>query len=95
MATIDLNLYLTIEDAAKAVGCSRRALYRAIARIGREEVCVSVLGRSLVKKSAVAEIKKHYYPHTSAARKAMAKEWGAAGGRRKAANARKASKSRA
>ncbi len=94
MTKISLNLddYMTVQEAREAIGCSPRAIWRAIARAGRERVVVEILGRTLVKKASLDEIKAHYYPYYSEAHQAMVKEWGRRGGTQKGINAKKAAR---
>lgn len=85
---INLADYLTIQQAAEAMGTNRRAVHRAIAR-AREaghEVVESVLGRSLIHKANLATLKGFYFPIYGENHQAMVREWGRRGGATKAAN---------
>jgi len=95
MKSLDLADFLTIAEARAALGCGQRAIYRIIDRAGRESVCVEILGRTLIKKSALKTLKAHYYPYYSEAHQAMVKEWGRRGGTQKAVNARRGGRRRA
>lgn len=90
---IETKDFLTVPEAMAAVGCSRRALYRALDRATEAGVSTTqeVLGRRLILRAAVPAIKAHYYPAGSDKRSKAAKVWGAAGGATKAANRRRAS----
>ena len=82
--------YLTVAEAMAELGCSRRGLYRCIDRVGEDVACATVLGKRVILRSKLPLLKEHYYPHYSDAHQAMVKQWGAAGGKAKAANARAA-----
>jgi hypothetical protein len=86
MNTIDLDQYLTRDQACKALGCSVRTLWRTLDRAGRDEVCVTLFGRTLIRKDKIPMIKEHYYGVGTKARTRMAKQWGASGGTTKARN---------
>jgi hypothetical protein len=88
---IEINDFLTIEQAAKAVGCNRRALYRAMKRAAEAGLptTVTILGKTVVPRAAVAGIKSHYFPYYSENHQKMVKVWGAAGGTQKGINSRK------
>jgi len=86
MNTIDLDQYLTRDQACKALGCSVRTLWRTLDRAGRDEVCVTLFGRTLIRKDKIPMIKEHYYGIGTKARTRMAKQWGASGGATKARN---------
>jgi len=88
----DFKDYLTIIQTAKAVGCSRRTLYRVIARIGIDEIVTVAFGKRLVHKSKVAVIKAAYMPLGSKKHSVAARIWGAAGGTQKRINREKAAK---
>ena len=92
---VDLNDYLTRKEVQQLLGCSPRAFWRAVERAGKDKVCVLVLGRTLVPKSAVETIRQNYYPRGSESSSEMAKVWGASGGNAKAANARSAKRKEA
>lgn len=92
MDKIDLSLYLTIPEARDAIGASQRGIWRAISRAGRDKVTVKFLGRTLVKKSAIEELKSHFFPYYSEAHQSMVKKWGAKGGTQKRINAERAAK---
>lgn len=87
---IDLEKLMTVAEARDAIGCSPRAIWRAIQRAGRDGVVVEVLGRTMVRKDRLEVIRQHYYPYYSEAHQAQVKEWGRKGGSAKAANARAA-----
>lgn len=83
----DVNDYMTIPEAAAAVGCIRRSLYRVIERAGgQEKIITTILGRQAIHRSHLAALKAAYYPPGSAKRAAAAKKWGAAGGTQKRIN---------
>jgi hypothetical protein len=84
--------YLTIIQAAKAVGCSRRTLYRVVERIGTDEIVTAAFGKRLIHKSKVAAIKAAYMPLGSKKHSMAARAWGAAGGTQKRINREKAAK---
>lgn len=86
---IETNNYLTAADVMQELGCARRGVYRAIARAkaAGHEVTENVLGRTLVKRSSLAVLKKFYFPYYSEAHQAMVKKWGSKGGTAKARNA--------
>jgi hypothetical protein len=92
MTSIRLEDYMTVQEARAAIGCSPRAIWRAIARVGRERVVVEILGRTMVRKANLDEIKAHYYPYYSEAHQAMVREWGRRGGTQKGVNAKKAAR---
>lgn len=81
---IDLNDYLTPQQAADAIGCNKRAMYRAAARAkaaGHENLTANVLGRPVVLRSAIPVLKQFYYPYYSETHQRMVTVWGASGGR--------------
>jgi hypothetical protein len=84
--------YLTIIQTAKAVGCTRRTLYRVIDRIGTDEIVTVAFGRRLVHKSKVAAIKEAYMPLGSKKHKMAARAWGSAGGTQAKINRMRAAK---
>ena len=88
---IELDDYLTIEQAAEAVGCNKRALYRAIKRAAEAGLptTVTILGASVVPKTALAGIKEFYFPYYSDQHQKMVKVWGARGGTQKGVNIRR------
>jgi excisionase family DNA binding protein len=92
MTKIDTSQYLTIDEAAEAVGCNRRALYRAMHRAGIDTVTTLLFGKRLVPRDKLDAIKANYFPYYSETHQAMVKTWGAAGGSAKAANRKKAEK---
>ncbi len=86
---IDTQDYLTIAQATRFVGGTKRAVYRAAKRArddGAGELIGRVLGRAVIHKSAIPTLKRYYYPATAKHSKAMQRAWGRAGGLRKAAN---------
>lgn len=84
--------YMTIIQTARAVGCSRRTLYRVIERIGIDEIVTAAFGRRLVHKSKLAAIKAAYMPLGSKKHSIAARAWGSAGGTQKRINREKAAK---
>jgi hypothetical protein len=84
--------YLTIIQAAKAVGCSRRTLYRVVERIGTDEIVTVAFGKRLIHKSKVTVIKDAYMPLGSKKHSVAARAWGSAGGTQKRINREKAAK---
>lgn len=83
----DVSEYMTIPEAAAAVGCIRRSLYRVIERAGgQEEIITTILGRQVIHRSKLPLLKAAYFPPGSAKRAAAAKRWGAAGGTQKRIN---------
>lgn len=93
---IDPKDYMTVSEAMKAIGCSKRCLYRILDRVGRESVFVEMFGKKLIPRAKLQILKAHYYPYYSDAHQAMVREWGRQGGATKAANAaRKTTRSRA
>lgn len=92
---IDPAQYLTIKEAATAIGApNKRAVYRAInrAREDGEEPTVSVFGRTLVKKAAIDSLKAYYFPFGSEQRHQAAIFWGGLGGKKRQANLRKSAR---
>lgn len=87
MENINLAEYMTREEVQEALGCSARGFWRALDRAGRDEVSITFLGRTLVRKKSLDALKQCYYPRGSDARSEMSKAWGARGGHAKAANA--------
>lgn len=79
---IELNDYLTVDQAGEAIGSNRRAVYRAIkrAQAAGREVAVTILGKTLVPKSKIGVLKDFYFPYYSEAHQRMVKQWGAKGG---------------
>jgi hypothetical protein len=88
MKPVDVNDYLTIPAAMKALGCPRRTLARVISRAEEsgKKVTEEILGRVVIHKSKIAVLKQFYYPYNSEAHQKMVKKWGAAGGRQKGIN---------
>lgn len=86
---IETNDYLTIGEAAEAIGASPRGISRAINRAGRDEVTAVFWGHMVVKRSMLSEIKKHYFQRGTKRASIAAKHFGHLGGSQKAANARK------
>ena len=86
---IETNDYLTVEDAMVALGCSKRGVYRSAARAAESghDVFAELFGIRLIRRSAIAAMKQHYYPYYSEAHQAHVKEWGSKGGSAKAKNA--------
>lgn len=85
---IDTDKHLTVEQATKALGMSRRALYRAMERAEADGVVVSisVLSRRLILRDKLDAIKSRHFPFGSDRRHEMQIEWGRAGGLAKKAN---------
>lgn len=92
--SIDLSKYVTVDELVEATGIPRRSVYRIIDRLGADAVSVAVLGRRLVKKSAIAAIEAEHAPPGSERRHQIAVACGHAGGSAKAANRRKAASKR-
>jgi len=92
MSKIDTTQFMTIDEAVEAVGCNRRALYRAMNRAGFDTVTTLLFGKRLVMRDKLDAIKANYFPYYSEAHQAMVKTWGASGGAAKAANRKKAEK---
>ena len=87
---IDTDDYMTCEQVAEFLGgCPKRAVYRAIRRCKEEgnDPTETIFGLMLVRRAALEQIKRHYYPYYSDAHQARVREWGAMGGKTKAANA--------
>jgi len=84
--------YLTIAQAAAAVGCSRRTLYRVVARVGAGDVVTQAFGKQLIHKSKVPLLKKAYLPLGTERRLKASIAWGSAGGTQKRVNSEKAAK---
>lgn len=93
---IDTNDFLTPEQAMAEIGCSRRALYRAMKRAVEDGnvIKATLLGREFITRAAVPVIAKYYFPWGSEERSAAAKAWGQKGGLTKAANRVKQSRKR-
>jgi excisionase family DNA binding protein len=88
----DFNDYLTIIKAAKALGCTRRTLYRLIDRLGASEIVTPAFGRQLIHKSKLSLLKEAFLPVGSKRRAEAAKVWGSAGGTQKRINREKGTK---
>lgn len=88
---IDTDRHMTVDEAAAAIGASRRAVYRAMDRAESEGevVSVSVFSRRLILREKLDALKARYFPFGSSRRHELAVACGRAGGTRKAANARK------
>lgn len=93
---IELNDYMTVDEAGEALGCNRRAVYRAIkrARAAGREVTATIVGRVLVLRAKVEVLRQFYFPYYSEAHQRMVKKWGAAGGRQAGITKRKQKKAR-
>lgn len=89
---MEFKEYLTIAQAAAAVGCSRRTLYRVVERVGAGDVVTQAFGKQLIHKSKVPMLKKAYLPLGTERRLEAARAWGAAGGTQKRVNRKKAAK---
>lgn len=85
---IDTNDYMTVSDAAKAIGASLRSITRAIDRAGRESVTAVFWGHRVVKRKKLDEIKSCYFRRGTERASLAAKHFGHLGGSQKAANAR-------
>lgn len=87
---IDTDQYLSVEDAAAAIGASRRAVYRAMDRAEAEGevVSVSVFSRRLIIREKLDALKARYFPFGSGRRHELAVACGRAGATQKAANAK-------
>ena len=88
---IDTDTHMTVAEATKALGMSRRALYRAMDRAEAEgvTVSVSVLSRRLILRDKLDAIKARYFPFGSERRHKMQMKWGRLGGLVKKDNERK------
>jgi hypothetical protein len=85
---------LTVAEAMKALGASRRSIYRSIERAEEAGHTVSTVmfARRLVYRKALETLRQHYYPYYSEAHQAKVQEWGRKGGTQKSLNARKKKK---
>ena len=83
---IDTAKYLTVEQAMEELCCSRRALYRAMDRVGRDNVSEEFFSRRLILRSKLEVLREHYYPYYSTAHQSMVKKWGSKGGTQKKIN---------
>lgn len=92
--TVETTDLMTVPDVVKAIGASRRAVYRAIERAEKagHTVMTEVLGRRFVIKKALPTLKQFYYPYYSEAHQKAVVEWGRRGGTQKRINAEKAQK---
>lgn len=89
---IDPSDYLTVAEAAKAIGAdNKRAVYRAVARARNdgEETTISAFGRTLIPKAAVETLKAYYFPLGSEQRHEIAVFYGGLGGSQKKKNSQK------
>lgn len=81
---MDIEDFLTVPQAAKAIGADdRRAAYRALRRAieaGETGMTVEAFGKMLVPKAKIETLKKYYFPYYSEQHQAMVKIWGARGG---------------
>jgi hypothetical protein len=93
MATINPKDFLTPDEAYKIIGCSRRAFYRAVKRVGADAVTVRMFGRRLFRRDKLPLIKEHYFPFGSERRHELAVAAGHAGGTAKAKNLARAASS--
>jgi hypothetical protein len=89
---MDFKEYLTMTQAAAAVGCSRRTLYRIVERLKAGDVVTQAFGRQLIHKSKVPMLKKAYLPLGTERRLKAAIAWGAEGGTQKSINRKKAAR---
>jgi hypothetical protein len=87
---IDSTIHITIDEAAKELKASRRAIYRMMARAeeaGEKNVFVEAFGRTFLVRSRLGGIaKKYYFPRGSEQRSRLAKKWGSMGGSQKRIN---------
>lgn len=92
---IELDDFLTSDQAAEELGCNRRALYRAKKRAEKDGhvVTATVLGRAVFPRKALAVIRQYYFPYYSEAHQRMVAEWGRRGGTQKRINAETRAKS--
>ncbi|MGI9178071.1 MAG: hypothetical protein ACR2IT_09470 [Pirellulales bacterium] len=79
--------YLTVKQSCQQIGCSLRAFYRIVERLGKDEVLTYILGRPAVAKKKIPMLTEHYFPFGSERRHQMAVECGSAGGKQKKKNA--------
>ena len=91
---MEFKEYLTMAQAAVAVGCSRRTLYRIVDRVGAGDVVTEAFGKQLIHKSKVSVLKKAYLPLGTERRLKASIAWGAAGGTQKSVNRKTAAKNR-
>ena len=89
---MEFKEYLTMSQAAAAVGCSRRTLYRVVERVGAGDVVTQAFGKQLIHKSKVPLLRKAYLPLGTERRLKASIAWGAAGGTKKRINREKAAK---
>jgi hypothetical protein len=89
---MEFKEYLTMAQAAAAVGCSRRTLYRVVERVGAGEVVTQAFGKQLIHKSKVPLLRKAYLPLGTERRLKASIAWGSAGGTQKSVNRRRAAK---
>lgn len=87
---IDTQKYLTVSEAMEELCCSRRSLYRAMDRVGKDTVSEEFFSRRLILRSKLGLLRDHFYAYYSDAHQKMVKEWGSRGGTAKAENLRKA-----
>jgi len=90
--TSDFAEYLTLIAAAKAVGCTRRTLYRIIERIGTSDIVTPAFGRQLIHKSKLPRLREAYLPIGSKKRAVAAKTWGRTGGEQSRVSRKKSAK---
>ena len=86
--------FLTMAEAAEAVGCSRRTLYRVVERVGADDVVTHAFGKQLIHKSKLPMLEKAYLPIGTERRTKAAIEWGFAGGTQKRINVKRAARKR-
>lgn len=87
-----LEDYMTMAEAAAAVGCSRRTIYRVAERVGIVAVVTMAFGKQLIHRSKLPMLKKAYLPIGTERRTEAAVAWGSAGGTQKRINREKAAK---
>jgi hypothetical protein len=91
---MEFKEYLTMAQAAVAVGCSRRTLYRIVERVGVDDVVTIAFGKQLIHRSKLQLLKKEYMPIGSEKRTKAAVAWGEKGGTQKSVNHKTAAKNR-
>lgn len=81
-----LKDYMTIPQAADAVGCSRRTIYRVLERAGADAFITEALGMRLIHRSKIAALRAAYLPFGSERHSEAAKAYGHLGGTQKRLN---------
>ena len=90
--TSEFSEYMTLITAAKAVGCTRRTLYRIIERLGTGDIVTPAFGRQLIHKSKLPRLREAYLPIGSKKRAVAAKTWGRTGGEQSRVSRKKVAK---